>query len=271
MIFMLTKGPIAKVIILLTLLFASSFLVSLLPVQDPLQISLDERFSPPSLQHYFGTDELGRDVFSRVMNGYATTIKVSIFALVSSLGIGIVIGGSAGYFYKTWVDSVFIWVVSLIFSLPFLLVMAAIMSLMNPNIFNAYLILTLIIWVNSARIVRAEVAATKNLDFVTALRAYGAMETYILSRAIMPGCIHSAVIFSISYFPELIGLEAALSFLGVGVQPPYPGLGKMIFDGLSYIHSSWWLSFFPAAFLFLLVLLINVFVSAIQKTNELRI
>ena len=265
---MLSKGPIAKVMILLTLVLASSFLAPLLPVQDPLQISLDERLSPPSRQHYLGTDELGRDVFSRVLHGYATTIKVSIFALVSSLGIGIVIGGSAGYFYKNWVDGVFTWVVSLIFSLPFLLVMAAIMSLMKPNIFNAYLILSLIIWVNSARIVRAEVAATKNLVYVTALRAYGASETHILLRAIMPGCMQSAIIFSVSYFPEIIGLEAALSFLGLGVQPPYPGLGKMIFDGLNYIHSAWWLSFFPAAFLFMLVLLINAFVFAIKKTNE---
>ena len=141
------------------------------------------------------------------------------------------------------------------------------MSLMKPNIFNAYLILSLIIWVNSARIVRAEVAATKNLVYVTALRAYGASETHILLRAIMPGCMQSAIIFSVSYFPEIIGLEAALSFLGLGVQPPYPGLGKMIFDGLNYIHSAWWLSFFPAAFLFLLVLLINAFVFAIKKTK----
>ena len=262
------KGNIGKVTILLLILFTSTFLVPILPFQDPLRISLDERLSPPSLQHPFGTDELGRDVFSRVLYGFATTIRVSIFALLSSLVIGVILGGVAGYLYGTWVDNTFNWVISFIFSLPFLLIMVSIMSLMKPDIFNAYIILTLIMWVNPARIVRAEVIRTKDLDYVTALKAFGASEIHTLSRAILPVCVQSAVIFSVSYLPEIIGLEAGLSFLGLGVQPPYPGLGKMIFDGLNYIYSAPWIALFPAAALFLLVLFINVILRFYGKQND---
>jgi len=253
------KRNVSRPIFFLFILFSSTFVIPLLPLQDPLNIALDERLLPPSGEHPFGTDELGRDVLSRTVSGFATTVKVSIFALLSSLAIGIFLGGLAGYFYKTWVDDIFNWTVSFIFSLPFLLIMASIMSIMKPGIFKAYLILTFIMWVNPARIVRAEVIRTKNLDYVVATRAFGASEAYTLAYAILPCCIESAFIFSVSYLPEIIGLEAGLSFLGLGVQPPYPGLGKMIFDGLSYIYSAWWLSFFPAMILFVLVLVVNGF------------
>ncbi len=253
------KGNTIKIFYVFFFLFSLTFIIPFLPLQNPLDISLEQRFMAPDLHHFFGTDELGRDLLSRTLFGAATTIKVSIFALFSSLVIGVVMGGIAGYLYQTWVDSLFNWVVSLIFSLPFLLVMVSFLSLMTPNIFNAYLILTCIMWVNPARIVRAEVIRTRKLPHVTAFRAFGASEAHVLFYAVLPGCIKSALIFSLSYFPEIIGLEAGLSFLGLGVQPPDPGLGKMIFDGLNYIYSSWWLSFIPAAFLGLIVLVVNRF------------
>jgi peptide/nickel transport system permease protein len=112
-------------------------------------------------------------------------------------------------------------------------------------------------WVNPARLVRAEVLRTATLDYVTAARALGSPEPRILFRTILPTCLGSAVIFSVSYLPEVVALEAGLSFLGLGVQPPAPGLGKMIFDGLSFVYSAWWISLFPAAMLFLLVLVVN--------------
>jgi peptide/nickel transport system permease protein len=213
----------------------------------------------PSWAHVWGTDDLGRDVLSRVLHGFSTTVRVSINALVSSLGIGILLGGLAGFYYDTWADRVFNWVVNLILSLPFLLIMASILSLTRPTIEKAYVILTCIMWVNPARLVRAEVLKTKNLDYVVAAKALGAREWRILTKTILPGCVGSAVTFSVSYLPEIIALEAGLSFLGLGVQPPEPGLGKMIFDGLNFIYSAWWISFFPAGMLFLLVLAINLF------------
>lgn len=234
-----------------------SIIIPLFPLQNPLQIDLSNRFSPPSYQFLLGTDELGRDMLSRLLHGAATTISISIFALISSLGIGIFVGAFAGYFYQTWFDKAFNWLVSLFFTLPFLLVMVSLLSLMEQNIFNAYLILTLIMWVNPARIVRAEVIRIRKLPYVRAFKSLGASELHVLFYAVLPGCVNSSITFSLSYFPEIVGLEAGLSFLGLGVQPPHPGLGKMIFDGINYLYSAWWISIVPAVFLAMIVLTVN--------------
>lgn len=256
------KGKLViKIGIFLSVLLLISIFIPHLSPQNPLEINLDTKLMSPSLQHLWGTDELGRDILSRVLNGFSTTIRVSIFALLASLAMGICLGGIAGYLYGTWVDWIFNWIVSLIFSLPFLLIMASIMSITGPGIVNAYIILSLIMWVGPARITRAEVIKTKSLGYVVTARAYGYPGWRILLSTIMPATVESAFTFSISYLPEIIGLEAGLSFLGLGIQPPYPGLGKMIFDGLNYIYSAWWMTFFPAMTLFSLVMSINMFMS----------
>lgn len=240
----------------------------MLPVfapHDPVEVRLAERLARPSLAHLWGTDELGRDVLSRALHGFSTTVLVSVAALLTSLMIGIATGAVAGFYYDTALDRSFQWLVNLIMALPFLLVMAAILSVTRPTIAKAYLILTCIMWVNPARLVRSEVLRTTKLDYVAAARALGCPEPRILLRTILPGCLGSAVIFSVSYLPEIVALEAGLSFLGLGVQPPDPGLGKMIFDGLSFIYSAWWISFFPAAMLFLLVLAVNGWLASKAK------
>ncbi len=247
------------VMFLLLLLFFT-FLIPRLPLQDPLRISLDHGLSPPSLDgHLLGADALGRDILSRTLHGFALTVRISIFALLSSFVFGVILGGTAGYFYKTSVDKIFNWIVGVIFSLPFLLIMASIMALFKPGVHIAYGALIMVMWVGPARIVRAEVVKTRGMDHVRTLRAFGASEIFTFFNAVLPACIQSALIFSLSYLPEVIGLEAGLSFLGLGVQPPEPGLGKMIFDGLGYLYSAWWLSLFPALALFLTVLCINGF------------
>jgi peptide/nickel transport system permease protein len=230
-----------------------------LPLQDPLSTNMVERLAGPSWNHVFGTDELGRDLLSRTVHGFSTTVLISIGALLSSLALGIALGAVAGYATNRLADRVFIWIVNLLMSLPFLLVMAAILSLTRPTIGKAYAILAGIMWVYPARIVRAEVMRTKTLPYVEASRALGSPEWRIIAKTILPACTGAALTFSLSYLPEIVGLEAGLSFLGLGVQPPDPGLGKMIFDGLSYISSAWWLPLFPAAVLFLVVLGVNLF------------
>lgn len=145
------------------------------------------------------------------------------------------------------------------------------MSIITPGIASAYLILAGIMWVGPARIVRAEVIKTRNQEYVLASKAMGSPEWRILVFTILPVSTESAFLFSISYLPEIVGLEAGLSFLGLGIQPPYPGLGKMIFDGLGYIYSAWWMSFFPALTLFVLVISINLFVAWSRRDHAGRI
>ncbi len=225
---------------------------------DPLELHLEDRLIPPSTKHICGTDELGRDIFSRVLVGFSNTIKVSIFTLFSSFFIGVIIGAIAGMNYDTFFDKAFNWVATMLFSLPFLLIIVAVMSLMEKNLFNTYLVMTAIVWVSPARIMRAGVIKAKSTGFVLAERAMGMPEARILFRSLIPVSIQPAFVFSFRYFPEIIGIEAGLSFLGIGIQPPHPGLGKMIFDSINYLYSAWWYAFFPAFLLFVVVFSINL-------------
>ena len=234
---------------------------------DPLAMDLRNRLSPPGSGHWFGTDELGRDLLTRVMVGFYNTVTVSIFAFVSSFIIGVCAGGLAGYYYDTWVDRIFNWLVSLIYSIPFLLSIVALASLLDRSLFSAYLVLSAVIWVGPARIVRAGIAKAIHSDVVRLERVLGKPEWQIMIKTLIPLSIRPAFIFSFKYFPEIVGLEAGLSFIGLGIQPPEPGLGKMMFDGSTYLLTAWWYAFFPAVTLFMVVLISNALVSLAEKST----
>lgn len=264
------KG-IIYLMLFMGLLWVAGLISARLTPHDPLRINLAQRLSPPNKTYLCGTDELGRDIFSRVLVGFANTMNVSIMTLFSSFLVGVLIGSMAGVFYDTPVDRIFNWVAAMLFSLPFLLIITAVMSVMDKNLFNAYLVMTAIIWVSPARIVRAGVIRVKSADFIVAERAMGKSEWAILFRSLIPVSIRPAFIFSFKYFPEIIGMEAGLSFLGLGVQPPRPGLGKMIFDSINYLGSAWWYAFFPALLLFLIVLASNLFYSMVGRGQDVQI
>lgn len=259
---------IIYLMVFMGLLWLTGVVCSEFVPHDPLGIHLLERLAPPNHTHFFGTDELGRDIFSRVLVGFSNTIKVSIMTLFSSFFIGLILGSIAGAFYGTLIDRVFNWIAAMLFSLPFLLIIAAVMSLMEKNLFNAYLVMTSIIWVSPARIVRAGVIKAMSAPFVLTERAMGMQEWKILLRSLIPASIQPAFIFSFRYFPEIIGMEAGLSFLGLGIQPPHPGLGKMIFDSINYLYSAWWYAFFPAFFLFSVVCINNIFYRFFANKSE---
>jgi peptide/nickel transport system permease protein len=190
--------------------------------------------------------------------GLFNTVSVAFIAFLSSFGIGVVTGSMSGFYYKTWIDRVFNWVCAILYSVPFLLIVSGVMSLVEKNLTNAYLVLTAIIWVAPARIVRAGIIRARSEPFVMSERAMGYSEPSILIRTLLPYSIGPSFIFSFKYLPELIGLEAGLSFLGLGIQPPEPGLGKMIFDSLTFVYSAWWYALFPSLLLFVVVLVLNV-------------
>lgn len=243
-----------QMVMALIVLVVLCLLLPIIPAQDPLKVALGDRLAAPNVGHWLGTDDLGRDMLSRVIKGAALTISVSVAALLSSLAIGIVVGAGAGYFYRSWPDRIFCWVADFVTAVPFVVLIASVLSLTGPGVLKAYIVLTGIIWVSPARIVRAEVIKTLPLEYVLAERVLGTPEWKILFFTVIPACVNTAVLFSVGYLPEIIALEAGLSFLGLGVQPPQPGLGKMIFDGIGYISSAWWIAVFPAATLFFVVL-----------------
>lgn len=246
-------NPTRVVLIALATVLGVCVMLAIAPVQDPLDVDLASRLDAPSASHWLGTDELGRDVLSRVVRGTALTISIAVGALVTSLAVGVLLGAVAGYYYKKWPDRLISWVGDFLMSVPFLVVIVAVLSVTGPGLAKAYLVLAAIIWVGPARIVRSEVIRTLPLAYVSAERVIGTPEWRILLVTVMPACLDSAVLFAISYLPEIVALEAGLSFLGLGVQPPDPSLGKMIFDGVGYLGVAWWLALFPAGALLLVV------------------
>lgn len=263
-------GAITAVLLFLVILVAASRSMTWLPLPDPVAMTGAAGLLPPGTPgHSWGTDELGRDVLSRVVHGLSTTVLVSIVALVTALLIGTVLGGLAGYFAGGAVDAAVNWAADLVLSLPFLLVTAAILSVTSLGLGNAYAVLAGIMWVHPARIIRAEVARRREIAYIQAARALGVGEWRIVLGKLLPSATRPAILLSVSYLPEVIALEAGLSFVGLGVQPPDPGLGKMIFDGLPYVFSAWWLTVCPASTLFVVVLTINVFTLRATAAEQL--
>ncbi len=251
---------VGMVTMLLVAMVVLSLLIPCLPLSDPLQISLDRRLLPPgSPDSPLGTDELGRDLLSRMLHGLSTTLWVSVAAIVSSLFLGIFLGALAGVFQEGLVDRLLSWGADLILSLPFLLLVAAALTVAQPSLPKAYGVLAGILWIHPFRIVRGEVVRRRSWGYVLAARSLGLSGWQILWRKLVPPALTPAATVAYTYLPEVVVLEAGLSFFGLGVQPPRPGLGKMLFDGLPQLYAAWWLSVFPAAILFVLVLVFNIF------------
>ncbi|MEQ1779411.1 MAG: ABC transporter permease [Nitrosomonas sp.] len=229
------------------------FLFPIIPSQDPLAINLDNKLLAPSAHYMLGTDELGRDLLSRLLVGVSSTLSVSLAALIVSAFFGIVMGALAGYYHRRWFDTLFVGITNFLSSLPALLIVAAVLGVWGSSLVKAYVVLTALMWVAPARIMRAEVIREARLDYVSATRAMGASDRYIIFKSILPNCMSGALLFSMSYFPEIIALEAGLSFLGFGIQPPQPSLGRMIFDGVGQLYAAWWMALFPALALTLIV------------------
>lgn len=261
-------GPTASILLFLAILLLASQAVVHLPLPDPITMAGTAPLLPPgSPGHLWGTDELGRDIISRVIHGLSTTLRVSIMALATALVVGAAVGAVAGRFPGGAIDTAVNWIIDLVLSLPFLLVMAAILGIVSPGLENAYAVLAGVMWVYPARIVRAEVARRRKLGYILAARALGVSETRIMVRKLLPSALRPAILVSVSYLPEIVVLEAGLSFIGLGAQPPEPGIGKMIFDGLPYVYSAWWLTALPATALFFAVLIIN---AVILRTSTSR-
>jgi ABC-type dipeptide/oligopeptide/nickel transport system permease subunit len=245
-------------LVALLALSAISLSLPLFAPWDPLLVITEARLQPPSQEHLLGTDELGRDILSRVLWGTATTVTVSVVSLISALLVGVLAGAIAGYFYQRWPDRLIMWIADVLSAIPFLIFVAGVLAIWGVGLIKAYAVLTLVMWTNSARQVRGEVVKIMPLDWVAADRVAGLPEANILFRKVLPKCLAPAVLFSLSYLPDIIALEAGLSFLGLGLQPPEPGLGKMIFDGINFMGSAWWISLAPASMLVLIVVFARV-------------
>jgi peptide/nickel transport system permease protein len=211
---------------------------------DPLAVDFGQALIPPGADHWFGTDDLGRDVFARVVHATAIDLQIALMCVFLPFCIGSLIGLVSGYAGgKT--DVLLMRLVDILWAFPFYVLVIAIVGSLGPSIGNMYLAFALVAWISFARIVRGEVLVVKRLEYVEAARVLGYSHARILLRHVLPNVIGPAIVFMMADVVLTILAVTALGFLGLGIQPPTPEWGVMISEGRNFIFDGWWGSVFP--------------------------
>ena len=225
--------------------------------QDPARIDLTGRLLAPSAAHWFGTDELGRDILSRTLYGARISLIVAVSVVSLSLSIGLIAGSLAG-FYGGWTDTVInIYLFNAFLALPGILLTIAFVAFLGPGLLNLILALSISGWVGYARLVRAQVMAVKEREFVESARALGASNLRVLGRHILPNIVQPLIVQAAIGMASAVLAEATLSFLGLGVPPPASSWGVMLNDARSHLFDSPHMAVFPAIAVMLAVLSFN--------------
>jgi peptide/nickel transport system permease protein len=259
---MRNKGAVFGLIMVLCVIASGIFAPSLSP-HDPILQDVEKRLFPPiglegSDPHYLlGTDHLGRDIISRLVYGSRISLVVSISAVAFSGVLGTFIGLITG-FYGGKVDSIFMRLADIQLAFPFILLAIAIIAVLGPTLQNIIIVMGITGWVIYARVVRAEVLSLREKEFVTAVRALGGSNWRIIFKHLFPNVIPPCIVIVTLELARMIIMESALSFLGLGIQPPTPTWGGMLADGRVYLYTSWWLATFPGLVIMLVVLGINL-------------
>lgn len=225
---------------------------------DPIRVDMALRLTPPSHTYPFGTDELGRDVLSRVLHGGRATLGSVVLVLALVFLIGIPVGAIAGY-VEGWVDEVMMRISDLILAFPPLVLAMALVVAMGPSLATAMLAVALVRWPRYARLVRAQVLALKHRPFVEAARALGAREARIAVRHVLPNALDPVLVRATVDSGYIILTTASLSFIGLGAQPPAPEWGAMVASGRTYMVNHWWVGVFPGLAIMLSVVGLTLF------------
>ena len=257
-------------VVLLIVFVLCALLAPWLAPQDPAQLDLMGRLMGPSTAHWFGTDELGRDILSRTLYGARISLVVAVSVVGLSLAIGLLAGGLAG-FYGGWTDTVVnIYVSNAFLALPGILLAIAFVAFMGPGLVNVILALAISGWVGYARLVRAQVMAVKEREFVEAARALGASDLRIMTRHVLPNILQPLIVQAAIGMAGAVLAEATLSFLGLGIPPPAASWGSMLNDARSHLFDSPHLVFFPAMAVMLCVLSFNFIGDALRDYLDPR-
>ena len=224
-------------------------------------IDVPQALRPPSGAHWFGTDELGRDVLSRVMVAVQASMKVAVVSVTFAAVIGVTVGVIAGYLAGRqggWVDTVLMRIVDVMFAFPVLLLALAIVAVLGPGIGTTMLAIGVVYTPIFARVARASTLSVRVEPYVSVSYTLGTGSRYILTRHILPNISGPLIVQTSLSLAFAILAEAALSFLGLGIQPPQPSLGRMIFDAQGFVTLAWWMAVFPGLAIFLIVLALNL-------------
>ncbi len=256
--------------ITVTILIMVSLLAPLISPYDPTEIDVYNVLSPPSKEHLLGTDELGRDVLSRIIWGSRISLKVGFVAVGIALIIGIIIGSVAG-FYGGVVDSILMRFVDMMLAFPTFFLILAVVAILEPNIFTIMVVIGITSWMDVARLVRAEFLTLKGRDFVDAARAIGVSNTRLIFRHILPNALSPVFVAATFGVAGAILVESGLSFLGLGVQPPQPSWGNILTSGKDNIEVAWWLSLYPGLAILITVLSYNLVGEGLRDALDPRL
>jgi peptide/nickel transport system permease protein len=253
------KIPLAIVVVLVL----SGVLAPLLAPHSPIEGSLGERLVPPlglegsKSSHPLGTDRLGRDTLSRLLYGARISLSVSVVGIALTGAVGSFIGLLAG-FLGGWVDTLLMRLVDISLSLPGILIAVLLSVVFEPSFTNVIIVVVFLLWPSYARLVRGETLGLKQQEFVALARIAGCSNLTIMFRHIVPNLLPSILVLATLHVGYVIVLEAALSFLGVGIPPPTPSWGVMVADGRGLIEQAWWVSILPGVAIVVTVLSLNI-------------
>ncbi|WP_435657537.1 ABC transporter permease [Brucella pituitosa] len=211
---------------------------------DPVVQNADVRLQPPSWLHPFGTDNFGRDILSRVIWGARIDLQIAVFGVIFPFAIGTVVGTAAGFFGGI-VDTIFMRLIDIILAFPFLVLMLSIIAILGPGLKSFYIAMALVGWVSYARLVRAQILVLKSTDYAVAAESLGFSRFRIMFRHLLPNAIAGSLVFVMSDAVLVLLNGAAISYLGLGVQPPVAEWGVMVAEGQPFVTTAWWITLFP--------------------------
>ncbi len=211
---------------------------------DPVVQNADVRLQPPSWLHPFGTDNFGRDILSRVIWGARIDLQIAVFGVIFPFAIGTVVGTVAGFFGGI-VDTIFMRLIDIILAFPFLVLMLSIIAILGPGLKSFYIAMALVGWVSYARLVRAQILVLKSTDYAVAAESLGFSRFRIMFRHLLPNAIAGSLVFVMSDAVLVLLNGAAISYLGLGVQPPVAEWGVMVAEGQPFVTTAWWITLFP--------------------------
>lgn len=254
--------------IVVLLLLVAAFAPLIAPF-DPIAQALDKRLLPPSSTNWFGTDALGRDIFSRVVYGTRVTLVIVLLVVVTVGPIGLLIGCAAGYL-GGWVDTVLMRITDVFLAFPRLVLALAFVAALGPGLENAVIAIAFTAWPPYARVARAETLVIRKADYIAAIRLQGASQARIVWRHVVPMCMPSLIVRSTLDMAGIILTAAGLGFLGLGAQPPIPEWGAMISAGREQIFDQWWVATFPGLAICVVALGFNLLGDGLRDVMDAR-
>ena len=265
------KLSIVGLVIVAGIIISAIFAPWIIPYPDHTGpfVDFENTMQPPSLQHLFGTDYIGRDIFSRVIFAFRGALIMAVVVLALAVPPGVLLGLIAGYFQNTWINTIIMRIADVFLGVPPLMLALAIAAVLEPNLMNSMIAISLTWWTWYTRLVYGMASSVRNEYFVIAADLTGASKFHILFREILPNCL-SPVFTKIALdVGWVILIGASLSFVGLGEQPPIPALGQMVSDGAMYMPTLWWVGIFPALAIVLAILGFNLLGDGLRDMLEI--